>query len=136
MKNVRLAVMFFIAIGLFWPGDPLQPARAGESPASPCAGSPTEAAMLACHEHELAKAQAELEDLVKELRTNFAYDGKEHTDALDFAQEKWKAFAGAECDLLTYDSRGGTAYDLYVVECLTKLHAGRVTHIKELLDSP
>jgi uncharacterized protein YecT (DUF1311 family) len=135
MRIARLAVMC-LAMGLFWPGGAFQPALAEENPASPCTGSPTEAAMLACHENELAKAQAELEDLVKELRTNFAYDGKEHTDALDFAQEKWKAFAGAECDLLTYDSRGGTAYDLYVVECLAKLHVRRAAEIKELLDSP
>ena len=92
--------------------------------------------MLACHEKEFAKAQADLEDLVKELRTNYAYDGSEHTDALDLAQEKWKAFAGAECDLLTYDSRGGTAFDVYVLECLTRLHARRIAEIQALLDSP
>ena len=92
--------------------------------------------MLACHEQELTKVQDELEHSVKELRTNFAYDGAEHVSALELAQEKWKAFAGAECDLLTYDSRGGTAYDLHVVECLTTRHARRIAEIQELLDSP
>jgi uncharacterized protein YecT (DUF1311 family) len=135
MKFARLLAMPVLAIALSWPGS-LPVARAQDASASPCAGSPTEAAMLACHEKEFAKAQADLEDLVKELRTNYAYDGSEHTDALDLAQEKWKAFAGAECDLLTYDSRGGTAFDVYVLKCLTRLHARRIAEIQALLDSP
>ena len=132
MQIARPFLGLVLALAMLWSGA----AHAQEGAPSPCVGSPTEAEMLACHEQELAKAQDELERLVKELRTNFAYDGTEHTSALDLAQEKWKEFAGAECDLLTYDSRGGTAYDLYVVECLTALHASRIAEIQALLDSP
>ena len=136
MKYARLAALPALSMFLLWQGCGFQAARAQETAASPCGGSATEADMLACHETNFTKAQAELEELVKELRTNFAYDGTEHTAALDFAQETWKAFAGAECDLMTHDSRGGTAYDLHVVECLTKLHVKRIAEIQERLDTP
>lgn len=135
MTFTRLAGMFVLAVCIPWLAASPS-ARAQVTAASPCAGTPTEAEMLACHEAEFAKAQADLERLVKELRTNYAYDGTEHTDALDLAQEKWKEFAGAECDLLTYDSRGGTAFDIYVLECLTNLHARRNAEIQSLLDAP
>lgn len=90
---------------------------------------------MACREREHERVEAEMTQLSQALKQLY---GKEPELLLAFAnaQAKWLEFRDAECQLRTYDSRDGTAFQSYWLECLTELDQARVEVLQDMKDNP
>lgn len=105
------------------------------APSSPCDYPESEDALVACREREHERVEAEMTQLSQALKQLY---GKEPELLLAFAnaQAKWLEFRDAECQLRTYDSRDGTAFQSYWLECLTELDQARVEVLQDMKDNP
>lgn len=79
--------------------------------------------------------EASLQELVERLSNT--YDNEpDLVAAFAKAQAKWREFREAECELRTYDSRDGTAFESYWLECLTKLDIERINALEYMEEHP
>ncbi len=102
----------------------------------PCAGSPTEASMAACHARERAAADRDLNAAYRKLQANYRRDEPGLAAALVTAQRRWIAFRDAECVVATWDSRGGSAFGVYADACATRLTRARTATFRDMLAAP
>lgn len=105
------------------------------APSSPCDYPESEEALLSCRRREQQRVEAEMTRLSQALKQRY---GKEPELSLAFtnAQAKWREFRDAECRLRTFDSRDGTAFQSYWLECLTELDQARVEVLHDMKDNP
>ncbi len=101
----------------------------------PCAGSSTEVVLLACRRKENKDTEVALARLTEKLDKNYASE-PERANAFSVAGQKWGDFRDAECKLLTYESRSGTAAEVYWLDCLTRLGRERIDSLKKLAENP
>lgn len=105
------------------------------APSSPCEHPESEDALLSCRQREQERVEAEIAELSQALTQLY---GREPELSLAFtnAQAKWLEFRDAECRLRTYDSRDGTAFQSYWLECITELDQTRVEVLQDMKDNP
>lgn len=105
------------------------------APSSPCDYPESEDALLSCRQREQERVEAEMTKLSQALQQLY---GKEPELSLAFAnaQAKWLEFRDAECQLRTYDSGDGTAFQSYWLECITELDQARVEVLQDMKDNP
>jgi uncharacterized protein YecT (DUF1311 family) len=113
------------------PVKPLETAASGD----PCAPPETEEALVQCRRRENARAEDSLRALVETLSTTYQKES-DLMAAFTAAQAKWLEFRDAECKLRTYDSRDGTAFESYWLECLTALDQERLTSLRYMEEHP
>ena len=101
-----------------------------------CSEAADERAMLACREGEFAAVTSLLGSAVEKLQQRFRDDTPERSRFLAAAQEAWLHYRDAECRVQTYDSRGGAAFRVYELDCLTGLTRDRLDAIQRLLATP
>lgn len=138
--QARVATVAAVALaGAF--ANALTPACAGTTKAAakkvadPCAYPASEGALLSCRRREYDKAEADIAKLVAVLAKNYATEVA-LAGVFSASQFKWREFRDAECKLKTYDSQGGTAYESFWLECLTKLDQDRIKTLEDLRDHP
>ena len=129
--GLALAFAFAFAGGCY-----SQPAPAAAPVAEPCAGSPDEATLLNCHQAEFEKAEAAVGALVGRLNRYWSADEPNKAEALARAQAAWARSREADCVVDTWDSRGGTAFEVYRLDCVTKAAKGRAAYLKALTEAP
>jgi uncharacterized protein YecT (DUF1311 family) len=61
---------------------------------------------------------------------------RDRAATLEQAQAAWTAFRDAECRLLTFDSRDGTAFDTYWAACITDQNRLRLEMLARYADEP
>jgi uncharacterized protein YecT (DUF1311 family) len=103
--------------------------------ADPCARPESEEALLACEHREYDRAEASIRDLVGALRELYGKE-PELLVAFEKAQAKWLEFRDAECALRTYDSRDGTAFESYWLDCLRERDRERAERLQYMQDNP
>jgi uncharacterized protein YecT (DUF1311 family) len=101
----------------------------------PCALPETEEALVQCRRSENARAEDSMRGLVEALNTTYQKES-DLMAAFSMAQAKWLEFRDAECRLRTYDSRDGTAFESYWLECLTALDQERLTSLRYMAEHP
>jgi len=100
-----------------------------------CALPDTEEALLQCRRNEHTRVENSMRGFVEALGTAYQKEA-ELMAAFTTAQEKWMEFRDAECKLRTYDSRDGTAFESYWLECLTALDEERITVLQYMKEHP
>ena len=114
------------------------PSTSEEQPPSksdPCDYPESEEALSTCQRREYERAETSIAGLVSALQDLYA-DDPELLSTFDAAQAKWREYRDAECAHRTYDSRGGTAFESYWLECLRMLDRERVQRLEYLKESP
>ncbi len=91
--------------------------------------------MSTCRKREHAAADSDLNRVYGQL-VAANRDENGYVEALRKAQRAWLSFRDAQCNIATWDSRRGTAYDVYVSLCLTALTRARTTQLLELREGP
>jgi uncharacterized protein YecT (DUF1311 family) len=90
---------------------------------------------MACEHREHDRAEASIRRLEGALHELYAKE-PELLAVFDTAQAKWREFRDAECALRTYDSRGGTAFESYWLDCLRTLDWERATRLQYMHENP
>jgi len=106
-----------------------------------CAEPATQTAMNICAGQDYARADAELNEVWRELRmvTKKADeysrdDGRPgHWEMLLGAQRAWLAYRDAHCRLVGYDARGGSLEPMLVSACKAELTRARTQRMRALL---
>lgn len=106
------------------------------APSDACAGSATEAALLACRTRQHDQASAAQTRLLDTLRKRLEVDEPERLKLLLAAQAAFAQYRDAECRLRTLESRDGKAFQVYWLACLTDLNRQRSTDLQRLVDNP
>ena len=91
--------------------------------------------MLSCRRNEYELAEGELRKLVATLNGTYAGE-PELLASFTTAETRWGEFRDAECKLRTFDSREGTAFESYWLECLTALDQERLKALRYMVDHP
>ena len=150
MKMARGALPFsallLAAGGAFATACAGEPSPAGESSAAtaavaearsdPCAGSETEAALLGCRKQAFNRAEAAVNGVAEALLANYRRDDPAKAVALTRAQAAWTAFRAADCELTTWDSRDGSGFETYRLDCLTEAANERAAELEALREAP
>lgn len=106
-----------------------------------CAAAITQTAMNICAAQAYERADAELNEVWRELRgVAKAADEYPHTDGqpghwatLLEAQRAWLGYRDAHCRLVGYDARGGSLQPLLVANCRAELTRERTRSMRALL---
>ncbi len=106
-----------------------------------CAEPMTQTAMTICATQDYARADAQLNQIWRELRavakTADEYpqtDGQPgHWETLLEAQRAWLAYRDAHCRLVGYDARGGSLEPMLVSACKAELTRARTQRMRALL---
>jgi len=101
-----------------------------------CAGSPSEAALQTCRKRQHGAQLAKQERLLATLRKRWSTDEPERLRLLNAAQGAFVQYRDAECRLRTEESRGGSAYQVHWLACLTALDRLRNVDLQGLVDNP
>ena len=115
--------------------EPPSSSRRTPSEPDPCDYPKSEEALSTCERTEYQRAETSIAGLVSALQDLYA-DDPELLSTFDTAQAKWREYRDAECAHRTYDSRGGTAFESYWLECLRMLDRERVQRLEYLKESP
>jgi uncharacterized protein YecT (DUF1311 family) len=102
---------------------------------NPCAKPESEEALMACEHREHDRAEASIHRLESALHELYAKE-PELLAAFDAAQAKWREFRDAECALRTFDSRDGTAFESYWLDCLRTLALERAARLEYMHENP
>jgi uncharacterized protein YecT (DUF1311 family) len=105
------------------------------SASDPCDYPESEEALLTCQRTEYERAESSIASLVGALRELYAGE-PELLSTFETAQAKWREFRDAECAHRTYDSRGGTAFESYWLQCLRTFDRERAARLEYLKESP
>lgn len=114
------------------------PSSSAEGPPSksdPCDYPESEEALSTCQRREYERAETSIATLVSALNKLYA-DDPELLSTFVAAQAKWREFRDAECAHRTYDSRGGTAFESYWLECLRTFDRERAERLEYLQERP
>ena len=101
----------------------------------PCDYPESEESLLTCQRAEYDRVETAVTVLVAALQELYA-DDPELLVTFDTAQGKWREYRDAECAHRTYDSRGGTAFESYRLQCLRTLDRERAERLEYLKESP
>jgi len=113
------------------------PARAEVPQTTPsCTDSLNEQALLLCRKKAFAATTSLLTTDIEKLKRRFRQDEPERLRLLVAAQKAWANYRDAECHMQTFESRGGSAFRIYELDCLTNLSRARLETIRQLLDTP
>lgn len=99
-----------------------------------CRGSATERELLACRQSSVARQEVELGALVKRLSDRA--DELELKRLLANAQSDWLRYRDAECKVRTFESRLGSAAEVYWLSCLSDMNRGRIDDLQKAVASP
>jgi uncharacterized protein YecT (DUF1311 family) len=105
------------------------------SASDPCDYPESEEALQTCQRTEYERAESSIARLIDTLRELYA-DDPELLSTFETAQTKWREFRDAECAHRTYDSRGGTAFESYWLQCLRTFDRERAARLEYLKESP
>jgi uncharacterized protein YecT (DUF1311 family) len=105
------------------------------APTDPCALPETEEALVPCRRSENTRVENSMRGVVEALSRAYREE-PELMAAFTTAQARWLEFRDAECRLRTYDSRDGTAFESYWLECLTALDQERLTALRYMAEHP
>lgn len=112
----------------------LQPGH--EAVFADCQPAPTQAELSECVETNLQQAEDVMQQALAELGRRFRESGPALLELLLDSQQQWEAFAAAQCDVETYYSRGGTAYQAYVDACMADFYRSRYEQLRWMIDNP
>ncbi|CAM4007305.1 Lysozyme inhibitor LprI N-terminal domain-containing protein [Bordetella tumbae] len=101
----------------------------------PCADAATQADINECVGKAYKKADADLNAAYKQAATRLKGDDDQHKKLIT-AQREWIKFRDAECDFVTADAGGGSAYSMALSACLTTLTQDRTKQLKGYLACP
>lgn len=101
-----------------------------------CQPAPTQAQLSECIETNLQQAEDVTQQALAELGRSLRENEPALLELLLDSQQTWEAFAAAQCDVETYYSRGGTAYQAYVDACMTSFHRNRHEQLQWMIDNP
>lgn len=101
----------------------------------PCADAATQADINECVGKAYKKADADLNAAYKEAAARVKGDDGQHKK-LVAAQREWIKFRDAECDFVTADAGGGSAYSMALSACLTTLTQDRTKQLRGYLVCP
>ncbi|HZH29565.1 MAG TPA: lysozyme inhibitor LprI family protein [Pyrinomonadaceae bacterium] len=96
----------------------------------PCPGANTQPELNQCAARARDKADAELNEVYRELLKNTS--GAERA-RLRAAQLAWIKFRDAQCDYESVGNKGGSIYPMVYSFCLAKLTNTRVRQLQEIL---
>lgn len=105
-------------------------------PADLCAKSASESSLLACRRKEFDDSESKVNEKYNRLINNYNKDEPDIVPLLERGKTTWLAYRDADCKLQNYFSQGGTAYDVYLLDCLTKMNKQRDAKYKKMLDNP
>ncbi len=101
-----------------------------------CALVTDEAALLACRQSQDNTLTTQLEVAIEQLRQRYRQDEPEALQLLESSQATWKDYQRAECQFKNRDSVSGSAYQVYLMSCMSLLSEERLKIIKDAIDNP
>jgi uncharacterized protein YecT (DUF1311 family) len=96
----------------------------------PCPDALTQFDMNRCAARRRDKADAELNQVYRELMKDA---GATESAKLRAAQLAWIKFRDAHCDYKSVGNKGGTIYPMVVSFCLAEVTAARVKQLREII---
>lgn len=100
--------------------------------AADCANASDQSTLNECAGKDYKKSDTELNKLYKEIRSRLS-DQPDTVKKLVSAQRAWIAFRDAECDFVTLNTQGGSAYGMLVSMCRDRLTQARIKEFKTYL---
>jgi uncharacterized protein YecT (DUF1311 family) len=107
-----------------------------KAPPDSCSGSANEESLLGCRQGENARSEKRLGQLFDKLDKGYRKDEPALAPLFDEAQRKWRDYRDAECKVRTYYSSTGSAYEIYRLDCLTRMNAERILLLQQQEASP
>jgi uncharacterized protein YecT (DUF1311 family) len=117
------------------PARAIQPAPPVPQDASRMAFTRTEADMVTCRERARRAADRDLNAVYQRLLVA-KRDETKYVAALRTSERAWIAFRDAQCTVDTWDSRGGTAFGVYVDSCVTTMTRQRIAALTAIVAAP
>ena len=111
-------------------------AAGGAAAADRCAGSADEAALLTCRQARFDDASRRLEQAIEKLHRRYQDDEPARSILLSASQQAWRSHLQAECRFRTFESATGSAYQAYLLTCLTELSKQRLQDLDRVLAQP
>ena len=94
----------------------------------PCANAKTTPEMRDCTGKEYKQADAELNEVYKQLMSKLEDEG--HQASLKSTQQAWIRYRDTNCEYESYLSRGGTIYSVVHTGCLMRMTKERTTELR------
>ena len=95
----------------------------------------SEAELEECLTAAYRQSEDRMSELLNALRPRAEYQPQWVQELLE-TQSLWEAYRKAECGVWTYDSRDGTAFGSYWLECLITMNRQRITTLEYLEQNP
>jgi uncharacterized protein YecT (DUF1311 family) len=127
-----MLILLFFSVNLLSAENKLKNSR----PADLCAKSASESSLLACRRKEFDDSENKVNEKYNKLINNYKKDEPNIVSLLEMGKTTWLAYRDADCKLQNYFSQGGTAYNVYLLDCLTKMNKLRDAEYKKMLDNP
>jgi uncharacterized protein YecT (DUF1311 family) len=126
-----IIVMLLVAIIL----SPHQEVMASDTNDS-CNDMTSERLLLNCRKQQKELSEINLTRTLEKLVSNYKEEGNNLVLMLKDSQKKWEAFRDSECKLLNYYSSDGTAYEVYLLDCIAKMNKKRTKDLQLLIENP
>lgn len=101
-----------------------------------CIDEQNQQAMDKCGEQSLAKATAQMNAFLNNLKKSYISDEPDLLQPLQDAQVAWQAYMESSCRIETYYSRGGSGFHSIWNACLETKTNERISYLSWMMDNP
>lgn len=101
-----------------------------------CIDERNQQAMDKCGELSLKKATAAMNELLEKLKKNYKYQEPDLYNILMLSQKKWQVHMKLSCQVETYYSREGSAYNSILNACIEMKTNERISYLNGMMESP
>lgn len=101
-----------------------------------CNNAKSEENLLQCRKKRFLESEKNIGRLLAALQKSYRESEPRLAAYLNKSQVKWKAYKDADCELKTFYSRSGSAYEVYKFDCLATMNFKRSEDLQRLLDTP
>ena len=98
----------------------------------PCDNAQTTVEMRDCAGKEYQKADAELNQVYKQLMASLS--DRAHQASLRTAQQAWLKYRDANCEFDAFENLGGTIYPVVYNSCLAAMTRARTKELREQME--
>jgi len=132
--RLRLIVAIVLSVACLTSADASATPRSPDK--DPCLEAASESSLLACRKKQFDDSTHELTGIYEKLHRQYGKNEPPLATALEQAQTAWLNYRDLECKVRTFESSSGSGYEVYKLDCLSKLNALRIIDLKKLVSAP
>lgn len=105
-------------------------------PQDTCSDSATEVDLLKCRKLDKSESEKVMKKLYTELYGGYLENEPNLAPLFKQSMESWEVYKVAGCKVQTYYSIGGSAFEVYWLDCLTSMNRGKIVELQNFISAP